>query len=325
MAFSARTMNLTAATSDDDSDNSSVEGAAFRNFFAGDSSDSDEDNDNDRIKREELMEPTIQQDVYVQREILHVRVEEQKVGGSISHRLWPAAEYLATFVMDCYHGKITHETLQKSSTDHRQQDASLPLRQQSLDSLKILLKSFSNIPILELGAGIGLTGLEMATQLQSHVLLTELDVGLPLLHRNVELNQDRFALGKDAARPQRLEWYTPQDCDKALDWYRHVAADQQPLLILASDCVYWEEFHKPLEKTLAHLLSKLPVHSMCLLAGVRRWKRDNTFYQTLGKHTRTQTHTLQCTSLQETICRDGESREVMRVYAIQWLPIESQE
>jgi hypothetical protein len=318
-------MNPIAATSGDDSDNSSAEGAAFRNFFGGESSDSDEDNDHARIDREEPVEPTIQQDVYVQRNILHVLVEEQKVGGGIAHRLWPAAEYLATFVMDCYHGKITEETLQRSSTDQRQQDVGLPLRQRSFDSLKILLKSYSTIPILELGAGVGLTGLEMATQLQSHVLLTEMDVGLPLLYRNVELNQDRFALGKDAARPQRLEWSTSQDRDKALDWYHQVAVDQQPLLILASDCVYWEEFHKPLEETLAHLLSELPVHSLCLLAGVRRWKRDNTFYQTLGKHSRTQTHTLHCTSLQETIRRDGESREVMRIYAVQWLPIETQE
>ena len=326
IAFSDRTMSVPAATSGDDSDTSSAEGAAFRNFFGGESSDSDEDNDkNGRIERKEPVERPIQQDVYEQREILHVLIEEQTVGGSIAHRLWPAAEYLATFVMDCYHGKITQETFQRSSTDRRLEDVSLALRQQALGSLKIILKSYPVIPILELGAGIGLTGLEIATQLQSHVLLTEMDVGLPLLYRNTELNQDRFALGKDAARPQRLEWSSSQDRDKALGWYRQVAEDQQPLLILASDCVYWEVTHKPLEETLAHLLSELPINSICLLAGERRWKRDNTFYQTLGKHSRTQTHTLHCTSLQETIRRDGDSRQVMRVYAVQWLPIETQE
>jgi hypothetical protein len=39
----------------------------------------------------------------------------------------------------------------------------------------------------------------------------------------------------------------------------------------------------------------------------------------LGKRTRTATHELQCTCLQETVRRNGTEREIMRIFAVQWV------
>lgn len=316
-------------------DDASAEGAVFQSLFDNDSDsdslndDDDYDDNNNEIKTsrhppEEAPSSPTETDVFVTRSVLHVEIVEQQVGGGIAHRLWPPAELLATFVVDCAHGK----DMKLTSNDRRQPDDNLP--QQILETLRQSLQRKSPI-LLELGAGLGLTGLEIATQIDNtNVLFTELEEGLPLLRRNLELNRHSFRGGMDAGRVQKFAWGDEQDCQEALDWYRSVVRDnndenddqEQPLLILASDCVYWEACHKPFELALHGLLSRAPpTNSMCLIAGIRRWKRDNTFYQTLGRHTRTKTHELRCTLLQETIRREEESRMVLRIYAVQWVPL----
>ena len=82
-----------------------------------------------------------------------------------------------------------------------------------------------------------------------------------------------------------------------------------PILFLGSDLVYWECLYEPLEHALFHLLLKAPVGSLCLLAGMRRWKKDTAFYKSLGKKkqrstgstTSTSSWQLQCTCIQEEV------------------------
>jgi hypothetical protein len=62
-------------------------------------------------------------------------------------------------------------------------------------------------------------------------------------------------------------------------------SSNSPVLVLASDCVYYAKLHLPLEQTLAALLSNAPKGLMWLIAGARRWKRDSKFYAKLGKAT----------------------------------------
>jgi hypothetical protein len=103
-------------------------------------------------------------------------------------------------------------------------------------------------------------------------------------------------------------------------------------LILGSDCVYWEHLYEPLERTIAGLLQQAPCDSMCLLAGMRRWKRDNHFYRhVLGKVTVADGGRLRCTCIDEQVLHSNSSssnknkidhrpeRQVMRIYAIQWI------
>jgi hypothetical protein len=175
------------------------------------------------------------------------------------------------------------------------------------------------------------------------VLLTDLDEALPLLYQNIQLNAPNFICGPAAVQAQALRWgaATAQDCDSALAVLSQLSNSTfaRPILVLASDCVYFEQLHLPLEETFLSILSTAPAGSMCLVAGARRWKRDNAFYAKLGKATRNHspTHHLVCTCLQETVTRyhdkddngnddnnnNGDStqrRSIMRIFAIQWLP-----
>jgi hypothetical protein len=294
-------------------DDNDVEGYIARNMFHTDS-DSSEDE-----KCTSLWKPSVESNnqdglgatscnswetTLVRREILDVLVEEQQVGGSIAHRLWPAAQYLAEFVLE----------LTSSSTG--------PVYN-SLEDVRTALRSTKNgefVPVIELGAGIGLTGLVLATHLRTKVLLTDLNEGLPLLRRNAHINQDRFKLGVEAVSIRRGDWSNLGDFQHANSWYRDSidTTSPRPLLIVGSDCVYWESLHHPLEQILQYLLSNCP-GSVCLLAGMRRWKRDNAFYQNLGKRTRTESHELRSICLKETASRGADgSREIMRVYEIRW-------
>lgn len=302
--------------------------------------------------------------LFVTRHILNVTIEEQQVGGSIAHRLWPAALHLAEFVMKLQHPSNFSSdpipSMEQRNDAARKRNAfnKLSAMLQQTEQAAVSEPSSCQLCILELGAGIGLTGLQLATVLpNTRVLLTDLDTALPLLQRNADLNQGSLA-PNTTVQIQRLAWADSHDIAMALEWYHQCNAGDEsspvPLLILAADCVYWEELHMPLEKTLWALLSScigdVQNSTMCLMAGARRWKRDNTFYnQLLGKTTRSQSHTLCCTCLQETITRPNDAneatrndendnahlddhanetqqqqqqqrREVLRVYAVEWLP-----
>jgi len=293
-----------------DDDRNSLEGHVTRNLFRTDS-DSDSDSPAEDLDSQQVRLPSEENEcggsktpATVIRLYMHVLIEQKSIGGSIAEKLWPAASYLASFVLNVQSGCFPADN----------QNGALLFR------IEQLLNSAPALSVIELGAGVGLTGLELATQMQCKFLLTDLSSGLPLLRRNIELNRDRFLLGRDAAHVQKLEWNVEEDALEALKWCEKQALSaDQPLLLLGSDCVYWEDLHAPLEQTLFCVLSKAPTGSICLLAGMRRWKRDNSFYQSLGKRSRTDTHTLQCICLQETVSRANGEREVMRVYAVQYV------
>jgi hypothetical protein len=269
----------------------SVEGAVARNLFRtdDDSSSSEEEKEETQNESCEATASAVDEDqsAFVQYPIMNILLEEQRFGGSIAQRLWPAAEYLARFIME------QKETIDKNGAN--------------------------TLSILELGAGVGLTGLQLATQLQCRVLLTDLPEAMPLLERNIELNRDRFVLNSDAVEAQVLSWGDEEHIQQALAW---LLENDGPVLILASDCVYFQELHAPLEQTLRQLLEPLSSNrttAKCWIAGMRRWKRDNAFYANLGQRTRTATHELTCDCLQETVSRDdNDKREIIRVFSILW-------
>jgi hypothetical protein len=153
---------------------------------------------------------------------------------------------------------------------------------------------------------------------KSSSLLTDLPEALPLLERNIQLNRERFCGGPDAVQARVLAWGNKDHVEQVFQEWQ---SSDSPVLVLASDCVYYAELHLPLEQTLAALLSNAPKGSMCLIAGARRWKRDTKFYAKLGKATRSATHCLSTTVLKETITRnDKQERQITRVYCVQWLP-----
>jgi hypothetical protein len=225
------------------------------------------------------------------------------------------------------------------------------------------------LKILELGAGIGFTTLELAyhvflpspttnhpttTNNNIEFLMTDLSSALPLLQRNRQRN---FGNVHNAnIHVQKLEWGDYEDIQNAISWYKNTNQTrsnsrtttdftESPLLILGTDCVYWESLYNILETTIASLLQNASPNSICLLANVRRWKRDTNFFQhKFGQFTSTHHGRLHCTCIYEQVKRSEvddygcsmncdrksdisinnfenqqEQREIIRIYAIQWI------
>ena len=141
-------------------------------------------------------------------------------------------------------------------------------------------------------------------------LLTDLASALPLLQRNRRRNFG--AETNSSIQVQQLEWGNLEDIENAISWYRNryksdalFWIDEIPLLILGTDCVYWESLYDILETTIASLLQNATPNSVCLLANVRRWKRDTNFFQhRFGQFTSTKYGRLHCVCIHEQVVRN---------------------
>jgi hypothetical protein len=140
-------------------DDADLEGAITRSLFRTDSDSDEEEQDEVVSNNEEALrssEPSMSTSTStsstVRREIMHVVVEEQQTGGSIAHRLWPAAEYLANFVL----AVVAVASSSRDGSDEKSLDSSCDKKELALEVLKVLLvpqNTSSVLPIIELGAG----------------------------------------------------------------------------------------------------------------------------------------------------------------------------
>ena len=308
--------------------------------------------------------------------IHHIELEMCTIGGSIEHRLWPAATFLTSYILQPT-SLHSNDDIHNNNKGQRQLSANasktnILIRENAQTMLenfrdmisKNSVTSNSNrngLKVLELGAGIGFTSLELAYHAlqvkdNSHptnnieFLITDLSSALPLLQRNRQRN---FGVKQNASiQVQQLEWGNHEDIENAITWYKNTkyqncsSSIEIPLLILGTDCVYWESLYNILETTIASLLQNAAPHSICLLANVRRWKRDTTFFQhKFGQLTSSKNGRLHCICIHEKVARNQncgvddpgcgqnhalennqdnvghqqEQREVIRIYAIQWI------
>ena len=388
---------------DDDDDANEQEGRIARHLFRTDSDSSISSNRSTERDRDDITllngrernntEPTKEkgggeEEERSRRTIRGIVLEEASVGGSIAEKLWPAAEQLADYLLHL--AALQPEQLRLQQEHHQQQQENArgkrPFSQESWN-IKFKLRNQLTRPcaFLELGAGVGLTGLLLAANLSTcrRALLTDVAQGLVLLERNRQANfppeacndqnnnnnnntrstdncdvnglaptvtnfEDAVgAVGQrlpPTVQLQELRWGNASHYAQALDWYyqQHCKRsnqtttpnhhgvinenkqEEEPLILVGSDVVYWEELHEPLEHCLFHLLKGTPVGTFCILAGMRRWKRDSKFFQTLGKRTQTTTHELSCTCLDEFVERRDDDRNndsaprrnICRIYAI---------
>jgi hypothetical protein len=357
------------------------------------------------------------------RQIQNVDIEVCTIGGSIEHRLWPAAEFLVSYILSPQLQQQQHDETTTSipflnqQQQHKQiksnttYDANA-LNHEIYQNVNEILNHFrsmtsttindtntntTTLKVIELGAGVGFTTLELAYNVYSNkqtnynnnnhnsyvqFLLTDLQSALPILQRNVHRNFDRIFYNNnnnnnncntnntttntsknDTIKVQQLEWGNIQDIRNALSWYNnnhknddnniqteHRKKDNTPaLLILGSDCVYWESLYNIFETTISSLLQNASSNSICLLANVRRWKRDTNYFQhQFGQFTSTKHGHLRCICIHErvtrayhhnsdtynytvsnidqrknntTIARQNHQRQIIRIYAIKWIPV----
>jgi predicted nicotinamide N-methyase len=202
-------------------------------------------------------------------------VVQQKRRQGIAHQLWPAATFLCRYL------------------------------EQNMHVLTESGKPLCDITAIELGAGLGLTGLFAAGLGLGSVILTDLADVCPQLRANTALNPTIAA--RVTAEP--LQWGSADVHNPAF-----AACD----VILAADCVYWEELFAPLVDTLFHLTaSGAPV----LMAHVRRWKRDAKFFKLCQKRLQVKKLYEEVTHACDPQAPDlGTQRQVMRIYRITRLP-----
>jgi len=209
---------------------------------------------------------------------ISIKLRQQKQLG-IAHQLWPAASFLCHYL----------ET-----------------------NLYTLYPSQSSFNILELGAGIGLAGVFVSKLPRvNQVILTDLECVQELLKTNIQLNCSRTDMNtvevqsasvetsnslstcSNRVRNEVLCWGVIEDVDRALRLFSSSSSfsstlspsvlsqsSQLPLLVIASDCVYWEHLFQPLYETLLYLTQH---NCHIIISHVRRWKRDSKFFQMCSK------------------------------------------
>ena len=141
--------------------------------------------------------------------------------------------------------------------------------------------------------------------------------------------QAQFVASRDAVYARTLAWGNNNN-NGATALSKLSRVDQMPLssttppvLILASDCVYYKELHLPLEQTIFDLLSNTNTASeedfACLIATLWRWKSNNTFYKQFRRCTRTKTPTLvgNVLEMRVSVNTNHGGRSVLQMFAVQ--------
>ncbi|CAF9928577.1 MAG: hypothetical protein ALECFALPRED_004088 [Alectoria fallacina] len=156
----------------------------------------------------------------------HERAVLEETGESIARHIWDAGIALTAF--------LSKVVLQPRPTS---------------DLAKLLQRNTPRGPrILELGSGCGIVGLQVAGSCStSDVLLTDLPEAMNILNHNVEYT--RLACRRDKLASTVLDWDEPLP---------ERVAEQQPDLVILSDCTYNPDSIPGLVKTLSSVAKISP-------------------------------------------------------------------
>ncbi|KAK2981591.1 hypothetical protein RJ640_011121 [Escallonia rubra] len=171
----------------------------------------------------------------------------------LSFQLWPAATTLVTLL-----------------DGHRSHPATSPL------SALLTAQLGRPLRILELGSGTGLVGISASAILGAHVTVTDLPHVLPNLRFNAEANSSVLALHGGSVDVAALSWGDIEDMKVIGGEYD---------LVLGSDVVYHDHLYDPLLQTLRFfLLGGEKRRMVFVMAHLRRWKKESTFFKRAKKH-----------------------------------------
>ncbi len=205
----------------------------------------------------------------------------------IAHQLWPAAEFFCDF------WERQHE------------------------GLLLQLCGGEAYDILELGAGIGLCGMFVASITSTphkiqRLILTDLEEAIDGLSSNTALNSEHFCCPVEVAV---LRWGHDDDLETVMQRLSGedgggVAA---PKIVLATDCVYWESLFAPFCSTIKALAHR---GSYIILTHVKRWKKDAKFFR-LCKKAQLELRLLEENIVIEPALHTGlPEKKIMRIYCI---------
>ena len=136
------------------------------------------------------------------------------------------------------------------------------------------LSSIEGLNVLELGAGMGLTGLVLACKAK-RVVLTDHPSHLEQLEHSYNVNKTLYR-DEDVVSVCSLNW---GEAEREIE-SSPVLSSLNFDLIVASDCVYFEELQGPLFNAIKALLSRNP--SATLVFGFeKRYAHSQVFFQRL--------------------------------------------
>ena len=164
-------------------------------------------------------------------------IEDVKKG--ISSQLWPASKFLCKYF------------------DENTQIIDIYLDNQST--------------LIELGAGVGLCGIYLASLGFKNSVLTDLPEAIPLLSKNIELNRTKC---KGLINATPLSW-GDAEAIKIIVKENDLNSKESPLII-ASDCVYWECLFTPFYNTLYTFVVEMGC--IAYISHIKRWKKDQKFF-----------------------------------------------
>ena len=215
--------------------------------------------------------------------ILNLYQEREK---GIAFQLWPAAALLCAYIDENTDILTPYQT-----------------------------KKESDGPIIELGAGVGLCGLYVAAYGCDRVIITDLDVALPLIERNIDENKSVLR-GDGSVRAYELKWGCMEDIDTLFSQMTYSRTSSgTPPLVIAADCVYWESLFLPFHQTLCALV--LGFGCVVLISHVKRWKRDEKFFAMCRKRMKVEVVKETIEYVKEENSRsDRRRRQISRIYKI---------
>lgn len=216
---------------------------------------------------------------------ISIQVQECKQRG-IAHQLWPAATFLSEYIVSKPHLLVDDTFISSISGQQSTED----------------------IVFLELGAGLGVTGIFLAkyfgnSNLSSiyhakHTVVTDLEEAYSGLQDNIRLNIQTDDDSCEAEQPQIsasvVSWGNEEELVQTLDQICQYLtpldgnSPRRTLVVLAADVIYWECLFDPLLNCIAQLLELTSAkhngrfatyfaQTRILIAHYKRWKKDQIF------------------------------------------------
>lgn len=269
----------------------------LKSLFA--SSDSDSDSDSDKSVHQDIENSNILEnnstnnDEYLDYTSsngqITIKLKQQKQLG-IAHQLWPAASFLCRYLETNLNSLYPTQ----SSFNVLELGAGLGLCGIFISKLpminKVIITDLDCVQDLlreniQLNCSPEIDAISSSISSMnsnSAVDSKDIDTSINTSSSSSPTSSNTSNINSDKVCSEVLCWGISADVDRSLRLFPTLLPTSQlPLLVIASDCVYWEHLFQPLYDTLLYLINHYKCH--IIISHVRRWKRDAKFFQMCSK------------------------------------------